>query len=167
MTCVVVNDASCLIDLRKGSLLHVLCRLPYRFVVPLPIRVSELLDFTDQEWAILDDGGMETYDLPSEKVGDAFTLKRKHGRLSANDCFCLVATQCHEDGILLTGDRLLRSVAETAGVQVHGVLWVVDQLKTGDLCENSLLISALETWKADKSVFIPDKLIDRLLRDFH
>ena len=29
MTYVVVNDASCLIDLRKGGLLPVLCRLPY------------------------------------------------------------------------------------------------------------------------------------------
>ena len=38
MTGVVVNDASCLIDLRKGGLLPVLCNLPYRFVVPLPVR---------------------------------------------------------------------------------------------------------------------------------
>ena len=37
MTCVVVNDASCLIDLKKGELLHVLLRLPYRFIVPLPM----------------------------------------------------------------------------------------------------------------------------------
>ena len=44
MTCVVVNDASCLIDLKKGELLHVLLRLPYRFIVPLPIREEELLD---------------------------------------------------------------------------------------------------------------------------
>lgn len=70
MTCVVVNDASCLIDLRKGQLLHVLSRLPYRFIVPLPIRESELLDFTPQEWAILDGGGMETYDLPPERMAD-------------------------------------------------------------------------------------------------
>jgi len=53
MTCVVVHDASCLIDLRKGQLLEVLCHLPCRFVVPLPIRESELLDFTPHEWAIL------------------------------------------------------------------------------------------------------------------
>ncbi len=45
MTCVVVNDASCLIDLRKGGLLAVLCKLPYRFVVPLPIREAEVRDF--------------------------------------------------------------------------------------------------------------------------
>ena len=53
MTCVVVNDASCLIDLRKGRLLEVLCRLPCRFVVPLPVRESELLAFTPHEWIVL------------------------------------------------------------------------------------------------------------------
>lgn len=33
VTRVIVNDASCLIDLRKGQLLHVLRRLPFRFIV--------------------------------------------------------------------------------------------------------------------------------------
>ena len=51
MTWIVVNDASCLIDLRKGQLLHVLLRLPYRFIVPLPIRMEELLDFTKEQVA--------------------------------------------------------------------------------------------------------------------
>ena len=41
MTQVVVNDASCLIDLRKGCLLAVLGNLPSGFVVPLPVRQSE------------------------------------------------------------------------------------------------------------------------------
>ena len=69
MTYVVVNDASCLIDLRKGRLMPVLCRLPYSFIVPLPIRYSELLDLMPQEWAQLDDGGMSTYDLPAGANG--------------------------------------------------------------------------------------------------
>ena len=60
MTCVLVNDASCLIDLRKGGLLSVLCALSHQVIVPLPIRESELLDFTDRDWQILDDAGMAT-----------------------------------------------------------------------------------------------------------
>ena len=115
MTCVVVSDASCLIDLQKGQLLRVLTHLPYQFIVPLPIRESELLDFTPQEWAILDGGGMETYDLPPARMGDVFALKQQHGSLSANVCFCLVTTQCHEEGILLTGDSRLRKVAKISG----------------------------------------------------
>ena len=165
MTCVVVNDASCLIDLRKGRLLEVLCRLPYRFVVPLPVRESELLDFTPHEWAILDDGGMETHDLPPERMKEVLALKRRHGRLSASDCFCLVAAQCLEGGIILTGDGLLRTVAEAAGVRVHGVLWIVDALKAAKACDEALLVEALEIWKVDRSVFLPDRRIDRRLRD--
>jgi len=49
MTRVVVNDASCLIDLRKGGLLGALCTLPYTVIVPLPIRESELLNFTEAD----------------------------------------------------------------------------------------------------------------------
>ena len=164
MTRVVVNDASCLIDLRKGRLLPMLCRLPYRFVVPLPIRESELLNLTAREWESLDQGGMETHDLPSDQMKEVFALKRRHGRLSANDCICLVTAQCHEGGILLTGDRYLRTVAAALGVRVHGVLWIVDELEVAGACDCAFLVGALETWKADRSVFLPDHLIDQRLR---
>lgn len=164
MTWIVVNDASCLIDLRKGQLLHVLLKLPYHFTVPFPIRESELLDFTAQEWRILDGGGMETFDLPPDQISQAHMLKGEHSRLSANDCFCLVTTQCHEDSMLLTGDGLLRRVAASLHIPVHGVLWVVDELKTGGFCEDALLINALETWRADRSVFLPASEIEKRLR---
>ena len=164
MTCVVVNDASCLIDLRKGLLLHVLLRLPYRFIVPLPIREEELLDFTPQEWRMLDDGGLMTYDLPGEEVAQVFALKRTHSRLSANDCFALVTTTCQENGILLTGDGLLRKVATALDVRVHGVLWIIDELHAAEACEVELLISALEFWQNDDAVFLPDAEIDKRLR---
>jgi len=111
VTYVVVNDASCLIDLRKGRLLHVLLRLPYQFIVPLPIREEELLDFTPEEWRVLEDGGLKTYDLSGEEVALVMALKREHRGLSANDCFALVTAAKQENGILLTGDDQLRKVA--------------------------------------------------------
>lgn len=106
----VVNDASCLIDLRKGRLLSVLCRLPYRMIVPLPIRSSELLDFSDEHWRVLDSGGMVTYDLTANEVTAAFAAKTRNPALSANDCFCLVTAQINE-AVLLTGDARLASTA--------------------------------------------------------
>lgn len=164
MTCIVVNDASCLIDLRKGQLLHVLLRLPYRFIVPLPIRMEELLDFTPQEWRMLEDGGLTTYDLPGEEVAQVFALKREHGGLSANDCFALVTATCQENGILLTGDGQLRRVAAAHDVRVHGVLWIIDELHSAGACEAELLISALELWRDDRAVFLPPaEIASRLL----
>lgn len=125
MTRVVVNDASCLIDLRKGGLLPVLCNLPYRFVVPLPVRESEVLDFSNEQWRQLDD-----------------------------DSLCIVTALAHR-GILLTGDALLRRVATDNGLRVHGVLWIIDELDAAGGCVRSLLIQALKTWHDDATVFLP------------
>jgi hypothetical protein len=161
---VIVNDASCLIDLRKGQLLHAMLALPHRFVVPYPIRMSELLDFTPQEWRVLEDGGMVTFDLPPDAVGQALQIKAERARLSANDCFCLVTTMRHEESVLLTGDRHLRTVAGDMGVEVHGVLWLHDLLHGAGTSPLGLLVSALETWRDDPAVFLPDDEIETRLR---
>ncbi|WP_244327643.1 type II toxin-antitoxin system VapC family toxin [Roseibium sp. RKSG952] len=153
-----------MIDLKKGELLHVLQCLPYRFIVPLPIREKELPNFSGQDWRMLEDGGLDTYDLPSEEVAQVLALKREHSRLSANDCFALVTTTCHENGILLTGDNLLRKVATARTVRVHGVLWIIDQLYAAEACEIELLISALEIWQKDDAVFLPSGEVEKRLR---
>ena len=154
MTCVIVNDASCLIDLHKGGLLGVLGNLPYRLIIPLPIRASELLGFSEQQWQRLDDQGMITHDLTSTEVAQALVFKECHRALSANDCFCLVTALANR-GILLTGDALLRKVAASEGLRVHGVLWVVDELAVAGACTTGLLVDALQTWQGDSAVFLP------------
>ena len=164
MTTVVVNDASCLIDLHKGQLLNVMLTLPYRFVVPLPIRHAEALDLTDRDWRILGDAGLFTFDLPPELVEEAMRIKTAHPKLSANDCLCLVSTRCQERGILLTGDRLLRRVATESGLRVHGVLWVVDELWKAGACSAGVLLVALQCWRDDRAVFLPDSEIALRLR---
>ena len=165
MTAVVVNDPSCLIDLRKGRLVPAMLTLPYRFVVPLPVRQSEALDFGDQDRRCWEAGSLVTFDLPPERVAEAIRVKATHPRLSAKDCFCLVATQCHEHGILLTGDRLLHRAAVGEGVRVHGVLWVVDELRKADACDRGTLITALESWRDDRTVFLPRGEIGVRLRE--
>ena len=163
MTCVIVNDASCLIDLRKGGLLGVLGALQCRLVVPLPVRESEILEFTEQDWRTLDSAGLETYNLTPGEVQEAIAVKARHSALSANDCFCLVAARSQR-GVLLTGDALLRRVAKESGLRVHGVLWVIDQLQTAGACLTSLLIGALQAWRSDDAVFLPAVEIENRLR---
>ncbi|MGE3147788.1 MAG: type II toxin-antitoxin system VapC family toxin [Pseudorhodoplanes sp.] len=160
----IVNDASCLIDLRKGQLLHAMLALPHRFVVPYPVRTSELLDFTPQEWRVLEDGGLITFDLPPDAVGQALQIKAERARLSAHDCFCLVTAILHEDSVLLTGDRLLRTVASDMDVEVHGVLWLLDLLHTAGNSPPGLLVTALETWRDDPAVFLPTEEIEARLK---
>ena len=163
MTSVVV-DASCLIDLRKGRLVNAMLTLPYRFVVPLPIQHAEALDFTDGDWRTLEDGGLIVFDLPPERVEEVTRIKTAHPKLSANDCFCLVSTRCQDRGILLTGDRLLRRAAAQTGLRVHGVLWVVDELRKTGTCSEEILLAALRRWRDDRAVFLPDGEIALRLR---
>lgn len=112
---------------------------------------------------MLEDSGMETYDVPPAQMGKVFAVKRQHSRLSANDCMCLITSQVHENAILLTGDGLLRKVATAASVRVHGVLWVIDELQREGLCSNDLLTAALIAWRDDPAVFLPPDEIDNRL----
>ena len=165
MISVIVNDASCLIDLKKGRLLRFLLRLPYGFIVPWPIREWELLNFRSQEWQDLDDAGLVTYDLSGEEMAEVAMLNRKHGRLSPRDCSALITATRQENAILLTGDNHLRKVAKVHGVRVHGALWIIDELHAAKICEVALLISALCNWQADQAVFLPeDEIRKRLCR---
>jgi hypothetical protein len=57
---VVINDASCLIDLRKVTLIEAMLQLPYSFVVTLPVAANELLDFSEDDWIRFEIAGLVT-----------------------------------------------------------------------------------------------------------
>lgn len=113
------------------------------------------MNFHVNDWRQLDVGGLETFDLPPAAVAEAIALKSQYPRLSANDCFCLSSTLCFENAILITGDRLLRSVGAQLHLCVYGVLWLTDQLQAMGACSKELLITALEYWRNDPTVFLP------------
>ena len=166
MTHVIVNDASCLFDLRKGGLLDVLQNLPHQFVVPLPVREFEVIDFSGEQWRKLDKAGLITHNLTPNEVAQALSMKERHSSLSANDSFCL-ATAVAYNGILLTGDSLLRKTAIGYGLRVHGVLWIIDELASIGGCTRSALIQALETWERDGRVFLPQHEIYKRLKQLN
>ena len=68
-------------------------------------------------------------------------------------------------GILLTGDAQLRRAATGHGLDVHGVLWIVDQLDAA-ACPAALLTDALLAWQRDSAVFLPNPEISRRLARF-
>ncbi len=164
MTTIVVNDASCLLDLRKGRLLYAMLGLPFRFLVPFAVRAEELLEFTPQEWQMLEDGGMEVYDLPPDAMEEAIAVKAAYPALSPKDAMCLVATRRHPGAVLLTGDGNLRRRAEAETLNVHGVLWLADQLHAANAASLELLCAALTIWRDDPAVFLPPADVAARLR---
>lgn len=63
---IVISDSSCLIDLRKVSLLDVFLRLPYEFLIPNTLFEEELLKFTAAQKKALLRAGLKVIDLPGE-----------------------------------------------------------------------------------------------------
>lgn len=161
---IIINDSSCLIDLRKGGLLESALALPYRFLVTYVVRHSELLDFGSAEWGRLEALGLTVINPPGAQVAEAQTKMQRHRRLSFEDCLNLVAARQEDMAILLTGDRALRIIAENEGIEVHGVLWIVAQLEIEKAAAIADLRSALETWRQDPTVFLPTELVEKALK---
>lgn len=155
MTVILVNDASCLIDLSKGHLLEAMLRLPYRFLVPHPIRTDELLTVDGPTWRRLEASGLEVYDLTPTEVSAAIALRGDHPALSAYDCLVLATALGRKGTMILTGDAALRKAALSKGVATHGVLWVWDRLVESGHCPTATLRAAITRWQADPSVFLP------------
>lgn len=164
MTCKVVTDTSALIDLGKGNLLEVLCRLPYEFILPKPLRENELLDYSDEKSLTIDSAGIITVDVSTDQVVRSSKLKKQYNRLSLNDCICLVLNE-DQYGILLTGDSEMRRVANAKGMDCHGVLWVVEELEKMAV-GRSRIIEALKAWKLDSGVYLPEGKVNELLTRF-
>jgi predicted nucleic acid-binding protein len=120
---VVVSDSSCLIDLRKVSLLDALLRLPFEFLIPDTLFEDELLKFTVAQKKAMLRGGLKVIDLPGERVLRARAIIRQAPRLSVNDGFAFALAETNPGCILLTGDGELRDLATRHRMEVHGVLW--------------------------------------------
>ncbi|MCZ7620159.1 MAG: hypothetical protein M5U32_18315 [Myxococcota bacterium] len=73
--------------------------------------------------------GLEIRELPGESVARAARHFNENRHPQLNDCFALALAEDIDDCVLLTGDGALRRVAEENGVEVRGVLWIIDQLE--------------------------------------
>src|SRR5262249_3701097 len=148
-------DSSCLIDLRKASLLDAFLKLPYEILIPNTLFEDELLKFTSAQKRALIRGGMKVMDLPGESVLRAQQVIRETPQLSIHDGFAYALAETCPGCILLTGDSYLRMFAASHDIKVHGVLWVVDEIHTNQLSTAARLHSALLLFLEDSTVRLP------------
>jgi rRNA maturation endonuclease Nob1 len=162
---IIVNDSSCLIDLRKAGLLHATLLLPFDFQIAFPLIASELRDFSRAEIEDLIGRGLTTMDLPPEGIGRALTYRSAYPGLSFNDCLSMALAASQAQSILLTGDQSLRNRASAMGIEVHGVIWVSDQLQTAGHVTFADLLEGLLRLQGDPFVYVPrGQLAQRIAR---
>ena len=161
---IVVSDSSCLIDLRKASLLDVFLRLPYEFLIPNTLFEEELLKFTDEEKNILLHGGLQVMDLPGGTVARGVEIAGILSHLSVHDGLAFALAESVEACVLLTGDAKLRTLSESYDMEVHGMLWLLDEIHRHGLAPAEQLAAVLRGFDEDPTVRLPGRELAALLR---
>ena len=164
---VMVADTSVLIDLERGQFLERTFALPFRFRVPDLLYRNELANRRDNPGfgEHLIRLGLEVVELEGDEVEGAVLIGRNNRSLSLPDSFAL-ALAASRKWTLLTGDGVLRSLAQCLKVICHGVLWVIDQIHREGTTSSAELVPGLVAIRDHPRCRLPMDEIDRRLRGY-
>src|SRR6185295_16262968 len=114
------------------------------FQLPLSLQAHDVIvaELESPDGATLVGRGLQARELTGNQVLEVVRLAGRYLRPSRSDLFALVLARS-QGATLLTGDRHLRSAAESEGVKVHGTLWLLDQMVETDLLERREAIARL------------------------
>ena len=147
-------------------MLDLLLRLPYEFLIPNTLFEEELLKFTAAQKKALIRGGLKVVDLPGASVLRAQAIVREIPRLSVHDGFAFALAERHTGCILLSGDEGLRTLASKREIEVHGVLWVLEQLHTNRLATPAMILTVLRALLEDATVRLPRRELTAYIRRY-
>ena len=105
-------------------------------------------------------------DLPGERVARAQQVIREQPRLSVHDAFAFVLAEAHEGCILLSGDEALRALATRSSIEVHGVLWLIDELHRHREVTAAQALNILRDFAADITVRLPRRELSLFLKRY-
>jgi predicted nucleic acid-binding protein len=152
-------DTSVWINLHNGSLLLQALSLTnkgWRFYVTQLV-ARELRDPSGE---ILEQWGVKRYSLSNKEIREIETLRKQKPALSSADASVIVAAKALGVSIL-TDERLLREKAKELGINVHGTLWLLDQMIKNQLIDNDVLCDALDKM-IDAGARFPEDEVKRL-----
>ena len=159
---VLVSDTSVLIDLERAQLLEDMFRLPFEFAVPDLLYERELVGALGDQLVAL---GLHIEVLTPAELSRATTMRRQNVRLSVPDTFAFAIAQSRR-WTLLTGDGSLRKLAIAEQIDMHGVLWLLDQFADGNHVPFNQLHSGLSAIFAHPRCRLPANEVRRRLNRF-
>lgn len=156
---IAVKDANIFIDVELMGLFDLWLQLPYE-TLTTSLVVTELLT-GGHEQAL----GYIRTEMIREEALDSFELSEQLEKyadtgLSDTDVSVIYLAQ-REKALLLSGDMIVRNTAQVEEVEVHGTIWIMDQLvEAGILCR---LIAAeklefLIGLTGDKQRYLPHQI---------
>ena len=152
-----ISDANILIDIEDGNLTPLVFRLPYEIAVPDILFELELRE----RHSHLLEAGLKVKSLTAESVKKTESLSLKYPRPSMMDHSAL-ALACQEKCPILTGDKDLRAAAKNEGIEVHGTIWIIEELLNQKLIQQFQAKSGFDSMKA-KGSRLPWGDVEKLL----
>jgi predicted nucleic acid-binding protein len=127
-----ISDANILIDMEVGGLVERLFRLEYRFAVPDVLFHDELAS----RHGYLPGLGLLLLELTPKGVQYAVELIQRYRPLRTSRYDLLAAALAKQEACpLLTGDTDLRRVCDEQGIEVHGTIWLMEELHAAGIVD--------------------------------
>jgi len=155
-------DTNIFVDLDNGGVGNHLFELQYQFSsTDLALHEATTVDIETRSHP-----NLTVRSFSAEELIVMFHMRSRIPTLSVADMSLLYV--CLEEKVpLLTGDAALRKYAESKGVEVHGLLWVLDELVTSEVLRPGIAADVLERI-CDFGSFLPvDECTRRLKKWRH
>lgn len=162
---ILVNDTNIFIDLHSVGLLEEMCRLPYE-IHTVDFVVAEIADADQRRFfdELVAQGGIFVDGFTADEL---IEIVEEHsavsGNLSIPDCSVCYFARKHNVP-MLTGDRRLRRYAEEQSIEVHGILFIFDELVRHDIISTSMAADRLEELFAINARLPKAEIRDRINR---
>jgi len=156
-----VADASVLIDFLSVGMETLLFNKPFECMTT-DLVFQEIADQNEQDRLL--SLGLEVKELSGDEVARIATLKGNNRGLSGEDLSAYILAETNE-ATLLTGDKLLRTLARNNGVEVHGTIWVLFELMSSRNITEEQAKNCLRKMR-EKGSRIPLKICEKYFGPF-
>ena len=152
-------DANILLDFVEGGIFNALFLLPFDFHTS-DIVANEISDSYSEEQ--LSKFGLKVLVLEDSEILEIFTLKQEHIELSLEDVSVFFLSRKH-DTMILSNDGPLRELADSARIQYHGTLWLLEEMVHRELLSPGEASSALRSMLGNKR-WLPRLECEKLIK---
>jgi len=140
---IAVNDANLFIDLCEINLVERFFELPLEFHTTQPIsneleqeQLQRLVPFITQQQ-------LSVRHLTQSEIDNLASISTQSRKLSREDLSVYFYARELDNCMILTEDNRLRKEAQRQGFEVHGILWVFEQLVQNQILNLSGAVSKL------------------------
>jgi len=156
---IIVSDANIFIDVDVAVLTLYMFRLPDEFATPDILYQEELSEHHPE----LPRLGLRIERLGSAVIADVDRMRALYRAPSFNDLLALALAKARH-WPLLTGDSDLRQVSDVEDVEVHGTIWLIEQMATARIISVEQARNGFKAMK-DNGRRLPWPEADRLIRE--